>query len=103
MFFIDGFFGLFESCLSWFSNTVSFLRVGAYAICHAGMMMVVYLLAGKAIWGLVLGNALVMVVEAVLVCIQVLRLEYYEMFGRFYSGQGTPFVTRTVDYAAARA
>lgn len=104
MFFIDGFFGLFEAALSWLSNTVSFLRVGAYAICHAGMMMVVYLLSttssgGTAVWGVVLGNALVMTIEAVLVSIQVLRLEFYEMFGRFYSGTGTPFARQTVDYA----
>lgn len=104
MFFIDGFFGLFEAALSWLSNTVSFLRVGAYAICHAGMMMVVYLLSatssGKtAVWGVVLGNVLVMTIEAVLVSIQVLRLEFYEMFGRFYSGTGAPFTPQTVDYA----
>ncbi|MEG1633635.1 MAG: V-type ATPase 116kDa subunit family protein [Oscillospiraceae bacterium] len=103
MFFISGFFDLFEACLSWFSNCVSFLRVGAYAVCHAGMMMVVYLLAGNAVWGLVLGNILVMVVEAVLVCIQVLRLEFYEMFGRFYSGQGKPFSPQTVDYFSSKA
>ncbi len=106
MFFIEGFFDIFEACLSWFSNCVSFLRVGAYAICHAGMMMVVYLLSaagdgGYHIWGLVLGNIVVMVIEAVLVCIQVLRLEFYELFGRFYSGRGTPFSPAVVDYAAA--
>ncbi len=106
MFFILGFFDIFEACLSWFSNSVSFLRVGAYAICHAGMMMVVYLLSsagdgGYAIWGLVLGNLLVMGIEAVLVCIQVLRLEYYELFGRFYTGLGTPFAPERVNYSAA--
>jgi len=103
MFFLEGFFDLFEMCLSYFSNVVSFLRVGAYAICHAGMMMVVYLLAGdgSVIWGVVVGNALVMVIEAVLVFIQVLRLEFYELFGRFYSGLGSPFTPVRVDYAAA--
>lgn len=106
MFFIEGFFGLFEMCLSYFSNVVSFLRVGAYAICHAGMMMVVYLLStnaegGTIIWGVVVGNLLVMVIEAVLVFIQVLRLEFYEMFGRFYTGLGTPFSPVRVDYASA--
>ncbi len=104
MFFIEGFFDIFEDCLSWFANCVSFLRVGAYAIAHAGMMTVVYMLSttssgGTAVWGVVLGNILVMVIEAVLVCIQVLRLEFYEMFGRFYSGSGHPFTPVTVDYA----
>lgn len=106
MFFLEGFFDLFETCLSYFSNVVSFLRVGAYSICHTGMMMVVYLLStkadgGTAVWGVVLGNALVMVIEAVLVFIQVLRLEFYEMFGRYYSGVGSPFSPVRVDYAAA--
>lgn len=98
MFFIEGFFDIFEDCLSWFANCVSFLRVGAYAIAHAGMMTVVYMLSGTAVWGVVLGNIIVMVIEAVLVCIQVLRLEFYEMFGRFYSGAGHPFAPVTVDY-----
>ena len=29
--------------------------------------------------------------EAVLVVIQVMRLEYYEMFSRYYIGDGKPF------------
>ena len=55
--------------------------------------------------GLVFGNILVMVLEAVLVCIQTLRLEFYELFGRFYTGRGMPFRPVTVDYSdvAARA
>lgn len=100
---LEGFFDLFESCLSWFSNILSFLRVGTYTICHAIMMMVVYTLSangdgGYSIFGLVLGNAFVMLIEAVLVCIQVLRLEFYELFGRFYSGRGASFRPRSVDY-----
>ena len=47
---------------------------------------------GAGYWIIVvIGNALVMVLEALLVAIQVLRLEYYEMFSRFYSGEGRPF------------
>ena len=46
-----------------------------------------------------------MLLETALVCIQVLRLEYYELFGRFYTGSGTPFKPVTIDYtnAASRA
>ena len=88
--------------LAWL--VVIVVLLGAYAIAHAGMMTVVYMLSttssgGTAVWGVVLGNILVMVIEAVLVCIQVLRLEFYEMFGRFYSGSGHPFTPVTVDYA----
>jgi len=106
MFFVEGFFEMFETILSYVSNTVSFLRVGAFAISHAGMMMVVYLLSsssggGYSIFGLIFGNILVTGLEAMLVCIQVLRLEYYEMFGRFYVGGGVKFNPKTINYKTA--
>lgn len=105
MFVVEGFFELFETLLSYVSNTVSFLRVGAFAISHAGMMMVVYLLSagsdGYSIGGLIFGNLLVTGLEAVLVCIQVMRLEFYEMFGRFYKSGGEKFSPRMIDYTAA--
>ena len=70
--------------------------LGAFVLVHAGMMMVVFVLAETAgpvaYWPVVvLGNAFVMVLEALLVSIQVLRLEYYEMFNRFYAGEGRPY------------
>ncbi len=106
MFFVEGFFEMFETLLSYVSNTVSFLRVGAFAISHAGMMMVVYMLSsgsggGHSIGGLIFGNIFVTGLEAMLVCIQVLRLEYYEMFGRFYTGGGVKFSPKTINYKAA--
>lgn len=105
MMLLEGFFELFEAFLSWFSNCLSFLRVGTYAICHAIMMLIVYELSatsggGYSIFGLVLGNALVMLIESVLVCIQALRLEFYELFGRFYTGRGSPFEPVKVDYSS---
>jgi len=103
MFVVEGFFELFETALSYVSNTVSFLRVGAFAISHAGMMMVVYLLSessggGYSIPGLIFGNILVTGLETVLVCIQVMRLEFYEMFGRFYTSGGEKYGPKTIDY-----
>jgi len=102
-FFIEGFFELFETILSYISNTISFLRVGAFAIVHAGMMQVVFMLAGTASGGynpvvLIIGNLFVMGLETLLVCIQLLRLEFYEMFGRFYTGGGEKFAPRIIDY-----
>lgn len=38
-------------------------------------------------------------IEGMLVCIQVLRLEFYEMFGRFYSSGGQRFSPCIIDYA----
>jgi len=105
MFFVEGFFELFETLLSYVSNTVSFLRIGAYAISHAGMMMVVYMLSagagGESLFGLILGNILITGLEAALVSIQVLRLEFYELFGRFYMGGGRKFTPVEIDYKAA--
>lgn len=40
----------------------------------------------------IIGNIIVMAMEGLVVGIQVLRLEYYEMFGRFYEGSGRKFV-----------
>ncbi len=93
---IQNFFELFEVLLSYVTNTMSFLRVGAFVLVHAGMMEVVFTLANMAsgigyIAIVVIGNIFVMGLEALLVCIQVLRLEFYEMFGRFYSGDGREF------------
>lgn len=98
MFFVQAFFELFDVLLSYFSNTISFVRVGAYAVSHAAMMEVVLMLGGATGGGsiswpvIVLGNVFVACLEALLVAIQVLRLEYYEMFSRFYEGDGKPFV-----------
>ena len=96
MFFVQGFFELFEVCLSYFSNTLSFVRVGAFAVSHAAMMQVVLMLAGaengSPNWVvIVLGNIFVCGPEGLIVGIQVLRLEYYEIFSRFYAGNGREF------------
>ena len=93
---VENLFESIEVLLGYVTNTMSFLRVGAFVLVHAGMMLVVFVLAetvgGAGYWIIVvIGNALVMVLEALLVAIQVLRLEYYEMFSRFYSGEGRPF------------
>ena len=95
-FFVDNFFEMFEVLLSYVTNTMSFLRVGAFVLVHAGMMEVVFVMAGMfgpvgSTITIVLGNVLVMALEALLVGIQVLRLEYYEMFSRFYIGDGRKY------------
>lgn len=97
MFFVQSFFELFEVMLSYLSNTLSFVRIGAFAVSHAAMMGVVLMLAGAESGGsinwlvIVLGNAFVCAMEGLIVGIQVLRLEYYEMFSRFYKGSGREF------------
>lgn len=97
MFLVEALVEVFDVVLSYATNTISFVRVGAFALSHAGMMGVVMTLAGlekgNPNWiVIVFGNILVAGLEGLVVGIQVLRLEYYEMFSRFYKGNGKPFV-----------
>ena len=96
MFFVEALVELFDVVLSYATNSISFVRVGAFALSHAGMMGVVLTLAGYEngspnMLVVVLGNIVVTGLEGLVVGIQVLRLEYYEMFSRFYKGSGKPF------------
>lgn len=97
MFYVQSLFEMVEVLLSYFSNTISFLRIGAFAIVHVGMMKAVEVLAGaggaRFIIVSILGNLLVMVLEGIVVGIQVLRLEYYEMFSRYFTGNGKSFTS----------
>ncbi|MCQ2479197.1 MAG: hypothetical protein MJ120_01055 [Clostridia bacterium] len=95
-FIMQNFFEVIEYILSYFSNTLSFLRIGAYMLVHASLMMVFYSFAGEgfSVKGtiiIVLGNIVVIALEGLLSGIQVLRLEFYEMFSRFYEGDGKAF------------
>ena len=97
-FVFNTFVELFETLLTYATNTISFVRVGAFAVSHAGMMHVVLQLsqgaAGTRNWLIVIaGNIIVMGIEGLLVGIQVLRLDFYEMFSRFYTGSGKVFTS----------
>lgn len=90
-----------ETLSSYLANTVSFARVGAFALAHAGLCVAIFSLEGMvrglpagALWSaviLVLGNALVIGLEGLIVFIQCLRLEYYEFFGKFFGGSGRKY------------
>ena len=93
---VEKIFEIIEMLLSFLSNTISFLRLAAFAINHAGLCMAVYLLADMStgagnILIAVLGNVIVLVLEGLIVGIQTLRLEYYELFSRFYDGSGKEY------------
>ena len=92
---------VFEKFISMFSNTLSYVRVGAFAIVHAGFMVAVFVVArllsggedaGFAYWVVVvLGNLGVLALEAFIVGIQTLRLHFYEFFTKFFNGGGAAF------------
>ena len=97
-FFVVNLFELFEIILSFLTNTISFIRVGAFALNHVGMMSVVMLLAGANNSNgntnpviMIVGNIIVIALEGLIVGIQCLRLQYYEIFGRFFEGNGRNF------------
>jgi V/A-type H+/Na+-transporting ATPase subunit I len=93
---MQSFFEVFEFLLSYLTNTISFIRVGAFVLVHAGMMLVVFTLAESTsgigyVLILLIGNAFVIALEGLLSGIQTLRLEFYEMFSRFFDGAGRAF------------
>lgn len=104
-FIIEGFFELFDVVLSFVTNTLSFMRVGGFIISHAGMMSVVLTLTemftgAGSIVVLILGNIFVMALEGFIVGIQSLRLEFYELFSRYFDGQGIPYAPVSMDAQA---
>lgn len=77
-------------------NTVSFARVGAFALAHAGLSVAVTGVAEASgtvgYWiVLLLGNLLIIVLEGLIVGIQTTRLLLFEFFVRFLQGTGRAF------------
>lgn len=93
---IESFFELVEIILAVFSNTISFVRVGAFALNHVGFFLAFHQLSHMvggvgSVAVMIFGNILIIVLEGMIVGIQGLRLEYYELFSRFYQGNGKEF------------
>lgn len=90
---------IIEVVSGYLSNTVSFVRVGAFALSHAVLNFTILTLTnlcgGQATIGgiivLILGNALIIVLEGMIVAIQVVRLQYYEFFSKFFHETGKEF------------
>ena len=96
MFIIEGVIDLFETCLTYVTNTMSYLRIGGFILSHAGLMLVFSIIAGMfdgvgSIIVLIVGNIFVTGFEGFIVGIQVLRLEFYELFSRYFKSGGIPF------------
>jgi V/A-type H+-transporting ATPase subunit I len=86
----------FETIIGYISNTLSFLRVAAFSLNHVALAIAVFTLADlmgqTGHWVMVVfGNLFILVLEGAIVTIQVLRLEYYEGFTRFFAGDGKAF------------
>jgi V/A-type H+-transporting ATPase subunit I len=87
---------LAESALQLLTNTLSFARVGAFALAHAALSAAVVTMAEAApAWAalliLLLGNLVIILLEGLVVSIQTTRLVLFEFFNRFLQGTGRVF------------
>ena len=92
---------LIDALLRTGSNLLSFTRLAAFGLMHAAIGAVVIegtrALAGGAAGDLaaaslfIIGSALAFALEALVVGVQALRLEYYELFSRVFVEEGRPF------------
>ena len=88
---------LFEAVLQLMLNTVSFVRVGAFALAHAGLSTAFNIMADSAdsfavfLLILLLGNGIVILLEGLVVSIQTTRLILFEFFIRFLQANGRVF------------
>ncbi len=94
----EGVMDVLEAALSFLANTISFIRVGAFALSHAGLCYATFRVAGLVgetaggtvgAWTVIIvGNVFIVLLEGLVVTIQTVRLEYYEFFSKFFSGEG---------------
>lgn len=101
VFIMEGFVEILETASTYISNTVSFLRVGAFALSHAVLSFIVFTLSGMVshlvagpVLSLVImafGNTVIILLEGMIVAIQVVRLQYYEFFSKFFTETGVEF------------
>ncbi|MBN2898186.1 MAG: V-type ATP synthase subunit I [Clostridia bacterium] len=96
-YYVESGFDILETFLSMLSNSVSFIRVGAFALNHVGLFIAFHTMAeiignvaGNVLM-FIIGNVLVICLEGLIVFIQGLRLVYYEMFSKYYTGAGNAF------------
>ena len=97
----EGAIAVLETILGFLANTFSFLRVAAFGLAHAGLFMAVFAVADQVrqlpfgpFWVTfvhVAGNLVILVLEGLVVSIQAVRLEFYEIFSKFFRGGGVTY------------
>jgi V/A-type H+/Na+-transporting ATPase subunit I len=106
-FLMEGIVEMLESLTYYVSNSVSFLRVAAFAMAHGVLSVIVFELSDMVAQGagggvfriliVVIGNLIIIVLEGLIVTIQVVRLQYYEFFSKFFTETGEAFKPFTLD------
>lgn len=96
-YYIEGGFDLLETIMSLLSNSISFIRIGAFALNHVGLFLAFATMASlvnnniASFAILLMGNIIIIFLEGLIVFIQGLRLEYYELFSKYYTGDGKEY------------
>ncbi|KPK60278.1 MAG: hypothetical protein AMK73_08225 [Planctomycetes bacterium SM23_32] len=99
--FFEGVVEALEMVMTYTANTLSFLRVAAFALSHAALCFTIFILLrlvnglpGGPVWStvvFVVGTAFVIGLEGLIVAVQIMRLEYYEFFTKFFRGEGVRY------------
>jgi V/A-type H+-transporting ATPase subunit I len=97
----EGAIEVLETVLGFFANTFSFLRVAAFGLAHVGLFMAVFAMADLVrhapaglLWAAlvhVIGNLVILLLEGLVVSVQTVRLEFYEIFSKFFRGGGSVY------------
>ncbi|MCK9614401.1 MAG: hypothetical protein M0R48_02720 [Candidatus Omnitrophica bacterium] len=91
--FMESLVDILEIIMGYLANTVSFIRIAAFSLAHAGLFLAIFELSRllKDVGGvplsalvIILGNILIVLLEGLVVSIQSLRLNYYEFFSKFF-------------------
>ncbi len=92
---------IMEIVTGYLGNTVSFIRVAAFSLAHAGLFVAIFSLvdmvkggSGGVVYSaliLIFGNAVIIALEGLVVTIQAIRLEYYEFFSKFFVAGGVAY------------
>jgi V/A-type H+-transporting ATPase subunit I len=98
---LEGAIEVIDGTVRYVANTISFIRISAFALAHAGLFIAVFSLAetlgrlaggGVLYWlTIILGNVVIILLEGLVISIQTIRLEYYEFLSKFFHGGGEPF------------
>jgi len=92
---------VFEAVLLYMANTLSFARIAAFALAHAGLSFAVFEIMraarafpGGPVWAVcvfIAGTLIILLLEGLIVAIQSMRLQYYEFFNKFFRGEGREY------------
>ncbi|MFA6281491.1 MAG: V-type ATPase 116kDa subunit family protein [Candidatus Omnitrophota bacterium] len=91
--FMEGLVDILEIAMGYLANTVSFIRIAAFALAHAGLFLAIFELShtlknvgggSLSVLTIIFGNILIILLEGMVVGIQALRLNYYELFSKFF-------------------